>query len=279
MTSMQDGLYNPRTLGSREAQVLAWLETERPAVIQVGDVAVAVGISREHARTVAARLERKGWLQRLTRGRYAPLLGDTGGWAAPDPWAALDGWVRSHYVSFASAAHELGLTPDRPGDVQVATVFGAALPPRMANASVRLVRLRRFTLAGAAKRRLHGHEIWMAGPERCIIDSATHLALAGGALGLARMVARAPESLDWHGLVEMSEALPRGTPALRRLGALLEILDIQISPALRRAAVATTRRPIPLDDAAPLQRGSAVLGRWRVSLNVSPEAIREEVRR
>lgn len=277
--SVQNVLYNPRTLGPREAQVLAWLETERPSVIGVGDLAIAAGISREHARTVASRLQRKGWLQRLTRGRYEPLLGDTGGWATPDPWAALDGWARPHYVSFASAAHELGFTPDRPGDVQVATVHGAALPLRMASAGVRLVRLRRFTLAGSAKRAVHGHEVWIAGAERCILDSATHLALAGGALGLARMVARAHRRVDWRQLVEMSEELPRGTPALRRLGALHEALGLEIPAALQRGAVARPHRSIPLDDAAPLQPGSAVLGRWHVALNVSPAAIREEVRR
>ena len=276
---MQDGLYNPRTLGPREGQVLAWLETERPSVIEVGDVAAAVGISREHARTVASRLERKGWLARLSRGRYQPLLGDTGGWTAPDPWAALDGWARPHYVSFASAAHELGLTSDRPGDVQVATVQGVGLPPRMASAGVRLVRMRRFTLTGSAKRRLHGHEVWIAGPERCILDSATHLALAGGALGLARMIARAHRSLDWQQLVQMSEQLPLGAPALRRFGALLEVLGLEIPAALQRGAVVTTCRPIPLDDAVPVQHATVVLGRWMVALNVSPEAIREEVRR
>ena len=92
-------LYRPRTLGPREAGVLAWLETDRPATIEVADVAGAVGVSREYARTLVARLERKGWLQRLTRGRYEPLLGASGGWPAPDPWAALDGWIRPYYVS------------------------------------------------------------------------------------------------------------------------------------------------------------------------------------
>ncbi len=133
--------------------MLAWLETERPATIEVGDVAEAVGVSREYARTLVARLERKDWLQRLTRGRYEPLLGASGGWPAPDPWAALDGWVRPYYVSFASAAYELGLTPDRPGEVQVATVTGAALVPGMAEMGVRLVRLRRFDAGGVAAAR------------------------------------------------------------------------------------------------------------------------------
>jgi predicted transcriptional regulator of viral defense system len=276
---MDDVLYKPRTLGPREAQVLAWLETDRPAVIDVAAVSEAVGVSREYARTLVWRLERKGWLQRLTRGRYEPLLGESGGWSAPNPWAALDGWVRPHYVSFASAAHELGLTPDRPGEVQVATVHGAMLAPRMAQAGVRLVRLRRFTLVGSEQRQLHGHSVSIAGVDRCVLDSASHLDLAGGALGLSRMLARGQGSIDWERVVGMAGELPRGLRALRRAGALLEIIGVDAPPALRHAAGAPHRAPIPLDKGPTPEGDTTVLATWGVALNVSPETIREELQR
>lgn len=272
-------LYNPRTLGPREAEVLAWLETERPAIIDVADVAAAVGVSREYARTLVSRLERKGWLQRLTRGRYEPLLGASGGWRAPDPWAALDGWVRPHYVSFASAAHELGLTPDRPGEVQVATVPGAALPPGMAESGVQLVRLRRFTLEGSQVRPLHGHDIRIATTERCLLDCATHLDLVGGALGLSRILARAHEGVDWVKLTHIAGKLPRGANAMRRIGVLLEILELALPAELLKLATGTHLRPIPLDNMPSRASDGPLLEEWGITLNVSPEAIREEVRR
>jgi len=276
---MEVELYRPRTLGPREAEVLAWLETERPATIEVGDVAEAVGVSREYARTLVARLERKDWLQRLTRGRYEPLLGASGGWPAADPWAALDGWARPYYVSFASAAYELGLTTDRPGEVQVATVIGAALGPSMAEMGVRLVRLRRFDLEGSQQRDLHGHSVRIATTERCLLDCATHLDLAGGALGLARMLARADGQVDWVWLIQMAGELPRGAGAMRRVGALLEILDLEIPAPLLKATNDLHGRPIPLDSLSGHASDGPVLARWGVRLTVVPEAIREEVRR
>jgi predicted transcriptional regulator of viral defense system len=276
---MDVDLYRPRTLGPREAEVLAWLETERPAVIEVTDVADAVGVSREYARTLVWRLERKGWLQRLTRGRYEPLLGASGGWPAPDPWAALDGWVRPYYISFASAAYELGLTPDRPGEVQVATVTGAALTPGMAEMGVRLVRLRRFVLEGSEKLDLHGHGVRIATTGRCLLDCATHLDLAGGALGLARMLVRADGRVDWAWLTRVAGRFPRGVGAMRRLGALLEILDLEIPAPLLKSVVGPHGRPIPLDSLSGRASDGLVLARWAVRLNVAPETIREEVRR
>lgn len=276
---MATELYRPRTLGPREAEVLAWLETERPATIEVADVAEAVGISREYARTIVARLERKDWLQRLTRGRYEPLLGASGGWPAPDPWAALDGWARPYYVSFASAAYELGLTPDRPGEVQVATVTGAALTPGMAAMGVRLIRLRRFDLEGSRQQGLHGHSVRIATVERCLLDCATHLDLAGGALGLGRILARADGQVDWAWLTRVAGGLPRGASAMRRSGALLEILDLEIPVSLLKATAGSHGRPIPLDSLSGRASDGPVLARWDVRLNIAPEAIREEVRR
>lgn len=277
---MQTGLYRPRTLGPREAEVIAWLETERPAVIDVTDVVEAIGVSREYARTLVSRLERKGWLQRLTSGRYEPLLGSSGGWPAPDPWAVLDGWARPYYVSFASAAHELGLTPDRPGEVQVATVTGAALPPRMAEMGVQLVRLRRLTLEGSEERVLHGHTVRVATIERCLVDCATHLDLAGGVLGLSRMLARAHESaVDWDRVIELAGALPRGGEAMRRIGALLEILDLEIPAQFSEHTDGKRMRPTQLDTLRGSTGDGPMLDKWGVTLNVSPEAIREEVRR
>lgn len=274
---MEMELYRPRTLGPREAKVLAWLETERPAVIDLTDVVVDVGVSREYARTLVWRLERKGWLQRLTSGRYEPLLGESGGWPVRNPWAMLDGWVRPHYVSFSSAAYELGLTPDRPADVQVATVPGVVLPRRMAEMGVRLVRLRRFTLKGSEERELHRHCVHIAIPERCLVDCVTHLDLAGGALGLSRMLARAHESVDWMQFASMAGGLPRGASAMRRVGALLEILDLDCPAPVLDAASSARRPPIPLDTIRVLPNDGPVLERWDVALNVSSEAIREEV--
>ena len=65
------------------------------------------------------RLAQKGRLQRVAQGSYEPLLADTGGIALHNPWAALAAWSAAHYVSFAAAAYELGLTPGRPAMIAV----------------------------------------------------------------------------------------------------------------------------------------------------------------
>lgn len=110
-------------------------------------------------------------------------------------------------------------------------------------------------------------------------SSATHLDLAGGALGLARMLARVDGQVDWVWLARVTGGLPRGAGAIRRIGALLEILDMEIPAPLVKVAAGSHGRPIPLDSLSGGASDGPVLARWGVRLNVAPEAIREEVRR
>src|SRR5690349_17124726 len=100
-----------RPLSRRESQIVAWLEEERPSLITAGDLVESFGLKRPTATDVLRRMAAKGWLQRVGHGSYKPLLADSGGIAVPDPWAALAAWKAAYYVSYASAAYELGLTP------------------------------------------------------------------------------------------------------------------------------------------------------------------------
>src|SRR6266508_1042978 len=115
-----------RMLGPREGEVLAW--------------------PSKRTREVFARLARKGWLRRHARGRYETILAETGGWAPPNPWAALSLWQQPYYVGFQSAAFEFGLTPDRPAEVQACVTVGAKRPHAWADVPIELVYLRTFTL-------------------------------------------------------------------------------------------------------------------------------------
>src|ERR1700730_18117328 len=108
---MPDAPYPARSLSAKEAEVVAWLESERRATLTPTDLATAFGwspttvrnnLSRLHpqgpvfptacgwspttVRNVLSRLNRKGWLVRTARGRYESVLAETGGYALPSPW-------------------------------------------------------------------------------------------------------------------------------------------------------------------------------------------------
>lgn len=280
---MSQETYKARTLGPREAEVVAWLEAERPTAVDVDSLAAVFGWPRPQVRDILRRLARKGWLQRTAKGRYEPLLAESGGWAVPNAWAALSSWGVPYYVGFASAAHELGLTPDRPGSVQACVAVGAKRPRAWVEIPITLIPLRSFTRDGTEEMELHGFPVQVALTEKVLLDGAATPARVSGVIGLARILDRAIDDADWHRFVRLASGIARGGAAARRLATIIELVGREMPDVL--AAFAADRVPknkdsvIYLDDRSLYGRRGKRFGRWQVVANVSAEALREEIQR
>jgi len=260
--------------------VLAWLESERRRSVTVDEAAAALGWSDKRTGEVLARLTRKGWLKRLARGRYETVLAETGGWALPNPWAALSLWQQPYYVGFQSAAFELGLTPDRPAAVQACVPVGAKRPRAWHDIPIELVYLRTFTLDGTEQKTLQNFPVTIASTEKLLLDAAALPARIGGIFGLARVVDRALERTDWKRVAELAAKSRRGSSALRRLAATVEILDYPVPrPLAAHARTGSSESPLYLAERRIFGNRGPRLDRWQVVANVDPDSLREEVTR
>ena len=280
MNASPNLLGSPRTLSRREAELVSWLEVERPKSVSLAEISSALDWPQERTYNITSRLAKKGWLHRTRAGHYEPLLGESAGILVPDPWVALTSWKVPYYVALASAAYEHNLIPDRPGAVQVCVPVGTTAPAGWRELAITLVPRRAFQLDGSRLAESHGVVVHLAGIERVLLDSATMPGRVGGVFGLARIVDRGNERGDWQRFAELVEKASRGAAAARRIAALLEILGQEIPPAL--AELASAKRdapPIYLGSTRVHGRRGEILPRWRVQVNLSPEALREEVRR
>ncbi|MGO9448922.1 MAG: hypothetical protein ACLQQB_05990 [Solirubrobacteraceae bacterium] len=267
-----------RTLSQREAEVVAWLESERLRSISSREIAEHFGWPPQTVWHTVSNLARKGWLTRTSRGRYETVLADTGGWAIPNPWAALGTSGLRYYVGFQSAAYERGLTPDRPGSVQACVPSGTNRPKAWAEIPISLIFLRSFEPVAVEQADLHGFQIGLARPEKILIDGAGLPGRIGGAHGLARVVDRAYPTLDWDLLIELGEQAVRGRAALRRLAALMEILDLQIPKAVAKHAQARPGESLLyLGERRIFGAHGTRLSRWAVIDNIGAETLREEI--
>ena len=277
-SSNQIGL--SRTLSRREAELVSWLEVERPKSVSLAEIANALDWPKKRIYNVTSRLVKKGWLHRTRAGHFEPLLGESAGILVPDPWVALTSWKVPYYVALASAAYEHNLIPDRPGAVQVCVPVGTTAPAGWRELAITLVPKRAFQLDGSQLAQTHGVTVWLAGIERVLLDSATMPGRVGGPLGLARIVDRGQEQADWRRFAELAEKASRRVAAARRLAALLEILGQKVPPPLVKLASAKRGAPpIYLGSTRVHGRRGEILPRWRVQVNLSPEALREEVNR
>jgi predicted transcriptional regulator of viral defense system len=269
-----------RTLSRREAELVSWLEIERPRSVSLAEISSALDWSKKRTYDVASRLAKKGWLLRTRAGHYEPLLGESAGILVPDPWVALTSWKVPCYVALASAAYEHNLIPDRPGAVQVCVPVGTTAPASWRDMAITLVPRRAFQRDGSQLTKSHGVNIRLAGIELVLLDSATMPGRVGGVFGLARIVDRGHDQADWRRFAELVEKASRGVAAARRIAALLEILGQEVPPALAKLASAKKGAPpIYLGSTRVHGRRGEILPRWRVQVNLSSEALREEVSR
>lgn len=280
MPASPNQLGSTRTLSRREAELVSWLEVERPKSVSLAEISSALDWPQQRTYDVTSRLVKKGWLHRTRAGHYEPLLGESAGILVPDPWVALASWQVPHYVGLASAAYEHNLISDRPGAVQVCVPVGTTAPAGWQELAITLVPRRAFQLDGCQITEAHGVAVRLAGIERVLLDSATMPGRVGGVLGLARIVDRGNELADWQRFAELAEETSRGAAAARRIAALLEILGRKVhSPLSRLASAKEDASPIYLGSIRVHGRHGEILPRWRVQLNVSPEALQEEVTR
>jgi predicted transcriptional regulator of viral defense system len=267
-----------RTLSQREAELVGWLEAERRLSVSLPEVRAFLGWSDSVARNTLSRLAKKGWLRRTAKGRYETLLAETGGWSVPNPWAALSTWNQRYYVGFKSAAYEHGLTPDRPGSVQTCVPTGAKRPQAWADIPIFLIYVTRFEILGTDDRKLHGFDVRIASPERLVVDGANLPGRMGGVIGLARVVDRAADRLDWSAVVALAASSSRRRVSLRRLASLMEVLEREVPEPLAEEATAQPgESSLFLGDRRTHGGRGERLPQWQVVLNLDPSVIREEV--
>ena len=196
----------------------------------------------------------------------------------PNAWAALSLWGQPYYVAFQSAAYEQGFTPDRPGVVQVACCVGAVRPLAWADIPVTLIPQRGFSRVGATEEKLHGFTVWIASPERLLVDGAARPARIGGLNGLLRVLDRSREQIDWPHLADVAAHVPNGRPALRRLAYLLSILQDDVPKTLDDAAVARPgEASLFLADQRLHDNGGERNARYGVVANVEKHVLLEEL--
>jgi predicted transcriptional regulator of viral defense system len=266
-----------RTLSAREGELMAWLEAERRPMVTADEVAEVFDWPRPRISGVLAQLNRKGWLRRVAHGHYETALAETLGFTPPNPWASVAAWSVDHYVGFASAAYEHGMTPDRPAALQVSVTEGTNRPRSWHDAPIELIWLSRFSHDGVSREDVRGLPIWIASPERVLIDAASHPQHVGGIFGLARIVARGADQADWSRVVELSLDAPRGLAGARRLAALLDLLNLEVPSELRARATVPRNKPLYLAERRLHGAAGSRLKPYEVVINIDPADLREEV--
>ena len=269
-----------RSLSPTEAKVVLSLEAEAVEELTLAGVRKRAGVSAGFARKIAHELVRKGWLQRLSRGRYLLNPSRHGPDAIPDtdPFRFGSRIVSPYYFGFATAAELWRLLP------QAGSVYYIVTPQRGSARWGHAAQYRRITVSpdrffGVARIERRGETLCVSDRERTVLDCLSRPEFSGGLGGVVKIIESAGRTLNWTRLAEYLRRL--GSRSLRlRLAYLVEVHGSTVDPPARWLDRA---RPRPDDPYVPLgapmefgRRGPHD-ARWHIIRNVPEALLRAEV--
>jgi len=269
-----------RSLSPTEAKVVLSLEADGAVDLTLDDLRRRARVRPGFARKLASGLVRKGWLQRVVRGRYLLNPGAHGPDAVPDtdPLRLGRRMVAPYYFGFATAAELLGLLP------QLSRVYYLVTPRRGPARWAHAPTFRRVTVApsrffGFRPLRRRGEVLSVSDLERTVLDCLDRPELAGGVGGGVQVLESAGRRLDWD---RLDRYLARwGSRSLRlRLGYLAQTQTTTARPPSRwlaRSRAGPSEPYVPLGPPGEFGRRGVHDRRWHVILNVPERLLRAEV--
>lgn len=269
---------NAKGLGRESAELVLRLSGEGKTIFSTADAQAISNKSDQATVMLLGRLVRKGWLVRLTGGRYLilPLEAVLEGIPMADRYVIAREVLDSvpHYVSHYSAMvlHQMTTQP-------VNTVY-VTVARRRKNRTIAGVQYR-FVYASA--RSFWGWDTIWATPQeqvrvsdlhKTVLDCAIRPQLSGGIAELAKGLWLRRDDLDERRLVDYVERLNHKAAA-RRIGFLLNLHGLASPETVAALKAYGSSGYDPLDPTLP---GEGPRDReWRLRVNVEPEQLKAAV--
>ena len=259
-----------RGLAVRERRLLSDVIASEKPTVSAADVVQLLGVTRTHANLMLSRLCKKGWLQRLKRGVYAPvpISSKTDKPIPEDPFAVASALFAPCYISGWSAAEHWDLTEQISNTVVVIT-------SRRLRSTKHLVARLRYRTKYISEDLLFGTtKVWfgavpteLADPHRTIVDVLSWPDLGGGGrqtLDIVRAYWKS-EHANPDRLLEYAQRLRNGA-LFKRLGLTTELFADPGDEWSARCRRGMTKGVALLDPSGP--RRGKIISRWRIRLNV-----------
>ncbi len=215
-----------RRLSPEEAKLVAMWEAEKRSTIRARDVIDSLHCTADYAYVLLHKLERKHWLERVSPGLYQFIPASYGYPEKVPPANALmvgAALVEPYYFSYYTANSHYGFTTQMPFTLFIAT---PKKKPKVEWQSVnfQFVTLSKRKFFGYRIERVFDAEVYMAEPEKAIVDSFDKPRYVGGVEQLARIIWRGLARVDKAKLVDY--ALRMGSHSLvQRLGFIIDYLS------------------------------------------------------
>jgi predicted transcriptional regulator of viral defense system len=224
------------SLGKAETRFLAKI-AGRPAFTIKDARGVLAHARADSAQKFLERLQQKGWIKRLKRGRFAVIPLSSGENRTPQlhEFVVAMELVSPAAIAYWSALNHHGMTEQLPRTVFIATNHPVRRPPKQVlGVNYKIVSLKSAKFFGVAKDWIDEQPFQVTDKEKTIIDGLDLPQYVGGVDEIAKALAG-----NWSSLNEArlrNYAAKIGNSAVtKRLGFLMETLGLGDPEALRKA--------------------------------------------
>jgi predicted transcriptional regulator of viral defense system len=238
--------------------------------------------SPDYAYFLLHNLERKKWLERVATGVYQFVPAAYGYPEKVPPANAFvvgAAFVEPYYFSYYTSNSHYGFTTQMPFTFFIATT---KKKPKVEWQSVtfKFVTLSRRKFFGYQIKRVFEAEVYMADPEKSLVDSFDKPHYAGGIEQLARITWRGFARIDQSKLVDYAIKM-KSYALVQRLGFIIDSLTREglVKPLpsdLRKLLLNNVgRTPIYLDTRKP--KTGSFSKEWRIVSNISKDQLLSEI--
>jgi len=238
---------------------------KRGSIFTVQDVLRTMNVSRNMLWVILSRLEKKGWIERIEKGKYMIIpLGAEKGKYTLNEFVIGSILVSPYSIAYWSALNFYGLTEQIPNTVfmqsttrkkkQTCEIFGV---------SYSIIRVKNEKFFGIQKQWIEGTPINITNREKTIVDCLDKPQCCGGIIEVAKALKEGEFNVER--LIGYAWRI-RNSGVMRRLGYLCERLSLDINvPRIK------TRSYLYLDPAMP-HRGSTI-SKWRLIINLNDKIL------
>jgi len=252
-----------KTLGKKEALLIASLLKNGLKVFTVQDAYRVSSIDKAQLYVLLHSLKRKGWVEEIEKGKYVVVSID--GLREASVFAIATSLVWPSYVSFLSALNYYGFTEQVPRCVFVVTtkrkdrvVFRGI--------AIRFVRFLPFRFFGY----MRVEDFVIAEREKALVDSL-YMVKYVGLDEISKCLFNATDEISMEKLVKYA-VMMRCKSLLKRLGFLLELLEVEVPQSLLEALRKDIGRGYSLLYPSKNKKG-IYDKKWQIIVNVPLEEI------
>ena len=224
-------------------------------------------LSRESLRVVLLRLEKRGIIERIEKGKYLIIpLGAVKGEYTLHEFVIGSTLIDPHCIAYWSALNYYGLTEQIPTTVFIQTITRKFnTNPEVFGVQYKITKVKKEKVFGIRKEWIEETQINITDKEKTIIDCLDKPQYCGGIIEVAKALKN--NKFNQKKLQNYAQRIGN-SGVLRRLGYLCELLNIKIKlPKLN------TRNYLLLDPTIPEKGPKSA--KWRLIVNLDEKILGE----